>query len=83
MASLCNYSHNTAYLFASKENSGTLIASTQPATIQSSLGRRETIRVKRFITTYHITYGNSWQGQLVHGLGLMQRMKQLFLSQEA
>ncbi len=42
-------------LIAPKENNSTLIAITQPTTIQSSLGKKEAIRVKPLITTYHIT----------------------------
>jgi hypothetical protein len=44
-----------------------LIATTQPTTIQSSLGKKETIRLKLLITTYHITYRNNWRRQLARG----------------
>jgi hypothetical protein len=60
-----------------------LIAIAQPTTIQSSLGKKETIRLKLLITNYHITYGNNWRRQLARGVKIQQQMKQLFLSQEA
>jgi hypothetical protein len=49
------------------------MAITQPTTIQSSFGKKETIRLKLLITSYHITYRNNWRRQLARGLKIQQQ----------